>query len=116
MVSDWDAGESLWFHQLVDLPPGRLYRWSFWIRTASGTADVRCHVYKGGIGDLGGRRVDVDTTYQKVEFLVAGFSSHVSTNAWCGIAINENTTIYIDDASLEDITDEVGYSFDTLST
>jgi hypothetical protein len=96
------------------LAQGKLYRFSFWIRTDPGeTVTIRSHVKQTKGADCGGRYFNVTQDYQKVEFLVAS-PGYDTTHVKCGIEVSENAVLYIDDASLEEVTDERELSFDSL--
>jgi hypothetical protein len=104
----------LQFHQLVSLDKGKLYRFSFWIRTDPNmTVNIRSHVRETGGVDLGGRYFNVTEDYQKVEFLVATSENDVS-NIRCGIQVYDNAVLYIDNASLEEVTQEDSLAFNNL--
>jgi hypothetical protein len=103
------------FHQLVTLTKGKLYRFSFWIRTDPGkSVNIRSHVRHKRNGDYGGRFFKVTEDYQKVDFLVATNNKDVN-NAKCGFHVYDNAVLYIDNASLEEVTGESGFSFDSLA-
>jgi hypothetical protein len=105
---------SMQFHQVLSLDKGKLYRFSFWIRTDPGAA-VRIQAQaKQTMGAVyGGRYFDVTQDYQKVDFLVATRDNDLPS-VRCGFQVKDDAVLYIDNASLEEVSGENGFAFDSL--